>query len=208
VFQAFLTTFLIDSGYKTAIQNKDELYESGIKLFYLPEFNFIFEMGDETEGSKVQTKLANCPSYEVCWNWAKYYRNVTILFADVTVELKYALGEILGENSEPVVCRLEDGVVYDDGLRMLMFHGDPLIKRVTEIIDRVVEAGIYNFWISQYFEKWRNRNISLVHPHDEYYSFNLHHMQPAFYLLLMGWCLSALFFMGEVLYNRLSSKRK
>jgi len=36
VLQAFLTTFLIDSGYKTPIQNKDELYESGIKLCYLP----------------------------------------------------------------------------------------------------------------------------------------------------------------------------
>jgi hypothetical protein len=29
-----------------------------------------------------------------------------------------------------------------------MFHGDPLMKRVTEIIDRVVEAGIYNYWVS------------------------------------------------------------
>ena len=36
VYQAFLTTFLVDSGYKTPIQNKDELYESGIKLCYLP----------------------------------------------------------------------------------------------------------------------------------------------------------------------------
>jgi hypothetical protein len=34
VFQAFLTTFLIDSGYKTPIQNIDELCASGIKLAY------------------------------------------------------------------------------------------------------------------------------------------------------------------------------
>ena len=32
VFQAFLTTFLIDSGYKTPIQNMNELFASGIKL--------------------------------------------------------------------------------------------------------------------------------------------------------------------------------
>ena len=52
VFQLFLTTFLIDSGYKTPIQNLDELFASGIKLAYPPEYNFIFVNGDETEASK------------------------------------------------------------------------------------------------------------------------------------------------------------
>jgi hypothetical protein len=32
VFQAFLTSYLIDSGYQTPIQNMDELFASGIKL--------------------------------------------------------------------------------------------------------------------------------------------------------------------------------
>jgi hypothetical protein len=32
VFQAFLTTFLIDPGYRTPIRNMDELFASGIKL--------------------------------------------------------------------------------------------------------------------------------------------------------------------------------
>jgi hypothetical protein len=49
VFQAFLTTFLIDSGYKTPIQDMDELFTSGIKLAYPPEYNFMAENGDETE---------------------------------------------------------------------------------------------------------------------------------------------------------------
>jgi hypothetical protein len=208
VFQAFLTTFLIDSGYKTPIKNKDELYESGIKLLYLPKYSFIFEFGDETEVSKVQRKFAYCPSYEVCNDWAKYHKNVSILFPDIDIEILFAEGLMLGENSEPLVCRLEDGVLYDDGLRMVIFHGDPLIRRVTEIIDRVVEAVIYSLWISQYIEKYRSSKVSLVHPLDEYYSFNLYHMQPAFYLLLMGLCLSVFFLMGEMLYNRVFSKTK
>jgi hypothetical protein len=37
VFQAFLTKFLIDSGYKTQIQNMDELFASGIGLAYSTE---------------------------------------------------------------------------------------------------------------------------------------------------------------------------
>ena len=38
-------------------------------------------------------------------------------------------------------------MAYNEGLSMVMLNGDPLLRRVSEIIDRVVEAGFYNFWI-------------------------------------------------------------
>jgi hypothetical protein len=141
--------------------------------------------------------------------WAMYHKNVSVLISDKSVEANYVIGNLVGENSEPLLCRLEDGVVFSTGLTMLMFHGDPLMRRVTEIIDRVVEAGIYNYWISLFMNlgKLYSRKIGIVHPNDGYYSFNLYHMQPAFYLLLMGWCLSALCFMVEVFYNRIFRKR-
>jgi len=50
----FLTIFLIDSPYKTPIQNMDEIFASGIKLAFSTGHNFIFENGDEIELSKVQ----------------------------------------------------------------------------------------------------------------------------------------------------------
>ena len=148
VLQAFLTTFLIDSGYKTPIQNMDELIASGIKLAYHPGFNLIFQQGDETEASDLKRNHLNCSSFEVCLDWAKYQNNVSVLLADKEAEDGYARGDFVGENSEPLLCGLEDGVFYSVGQSMIMFHGDPLIKRVTEIIDRVVEAGLYEYWIS------------------------------------------------------------
>jgi hypothetical protein len=66
VFQAFLTTFLIDSGYKPPIQNMDELFASGIKLAYQQEYSHIFENVDKTEAAKVLRKRVDCPSLEVC----------------------------------------------------------------------------------------------------------------------------------------------
>ena len=210
VFQAFLTTFLIDSGYETQIKNMDELFASSMKLSYQPENNFIFATGEETDVSNVQKNLANCLRFWDCYQWAIYDKNVSIMVDDHEIELSYAFGDILGENSEPLLCKLEDGLVYTNGLRMVMFHGDPLLRRVTEIIDRVVEAGLCNFWISQPLHgiKLISRKISLDHPFDGYYSFNLYHMQSAFYLLLMGWCLSAVCFMFELLYNRVLRKIK
>ena len=150
-----------------------------------------------------------CPSKEICDNWVLYQKNVSVLLVDKSVEENYANSEYVGENSEPLLCRLEDGIVRTIGLSMLMFHGDPLLRRVNEIIDRLVEAGIYNYWISLTMDniKLKSRKIAIVHTLDGYYSFNLYHMQPAFYLLLMGWCLSALCFMVELLHNCVLSKR-
>jgi hypothetical protein len=188
----------------------DELFASGIKLAYLPEYNFIFENGDETEASKVQRKRVNCSLFEVCVNWTLYHKNVSVLVTDTTAEEGYALGHYVGENSEPLLCRLEDGVEYGTGLTMIMFYGDPLMKRVTEIINRIFEAGLYNYWVSMSKEKRKihSGSIAILQPIDEYYSFNLYHMQPAFSLLLMGWCLSVICFIVEVLYNCIITKRK
>jgi hypothetical protein len=208
VFQAFLTTFLINSGYKTPIQNMEELFDSGIKLAYPTEYSFIFEYGDETQASKVHRNIANCPSYEVCANWAKIHKNVSILLPDMIAEDNFASGNFVGENSEPLLCGLQDGVMFSFGKSMIMFHGDLLMRRITEIIDRVFEAGLYNYWISLNRNKYKilSRKIAIIHPLDGYYSLNLYHMQPAFYLLFFFFFLSVFCFMVELLYNRLLSK--
>jgi hypothetical protein len=150
-----------------------------------------------------------CPSKDIGDNWVKYQKNVSVLLVDKSVEENYASGAYVGENSEPLLCRLDDGGFFTTYLTMIMFHGDPLMRRVNEIINRVVEAGIYNYWISMTMDriKLKSRKIGIVRPFDGYYSFNLCHMQPSFYLLLMGWCLSALCFMVELLYNFVLTKR-
>jgi hypothetical protein len=185
----------------------DELFASGIKLAYPPGYNYIFENSDETEASR--RNHVNCPSYDVCGNWAMYQRNASILVADIVAKEFYASGFFVGKNSEPLVCRLQDGVVFTTGLKMMMFHGDPLMKRVSEIIDRVIEAGLYNHWISLFMDllKVYSQKISIVCPLDGYYSFNLNHMQPAFYLILMGWGLSFFCFVVELLYNRVLKRK-
>jgi hypothetical protein len=187
----------------------DELFASGIKLAYPPEYRYIFDNGDEREVSKVLRNRVVCPSFYDCLIWAMYQKNVSFIMPDHYAEESYAKGVYLGGNSEPLVCKLEDGVLLQTAHTMVMFHGDPLMRRVNEIIDRVFESGICNFCISLRMHKLKvlSRKISIFIPLVEYYSFNLYHMQPAFYLLLMGWCLSALCFVLELLYNRVLRRR-
>jgi hypothetical protein len=83
------------------------------------------------------------------------------------------------------------------------------MSRVSEILDRLVEAVFPHIleFPAHALEKLYSRKIAIFQPLDGYYSFNLSHMQPAFYLLLIGWCLSVFCIMVELLYNRLLSKR-
>ena len=208
VFQAFLTTFLIDSGYKTPIQNMEELFESGIKLAYDPGFSFIVEIGEELEVSKVHENRAICEPFLVCLDWAMHQKNVSIMLFDIEFEIRNAIDGYSSENSKPLLCGLEDGALFPASYTMLMFHGDPLMRRVNEIVISMYEAGVYNHWISLHVSMQRilYRKVTTVQSPNGYYSFNLNHMQPSFYVLLMGWCLSALCFVVEVLYNRVLSK--
>jgi hypothetical protein len=210
VFQAFLTTFLIDSGYKTPIQSMDELLGSGMKLAYNEIYSFVFENGNETEVSNVRRMKANCPSFEVCVNWAKYYKNVSVFWFDYDFEIQFQNGSLVGENGEPLLCRIDDGVFFNVQSVMIMFYGEPLLKRINEILGRFVEAGLHKFWLSLVM-KWckiPDRKIAVFNPLDEYYSFNLYHIQPTLYLLLIGLCLSVFFFLIEQFCYRLLNKRK
>jgi hypothetical protein len=78
VFQAFLTTFLIDSGYKTPNQTLDEMFNSGIKLAHGTSHTGFFDDNEETKASKRKGTFVNCLSSQVCIDWAKYQMNVSI----------------------------------------------------------------------------------------------------------------------------------
>ena len=54
--------------------------------------------------------------------------------------------------------------------------------------------------------KLHTRKIAIVNPLEGYYSFNLYHMQPAFYILLMGWCLCPLLYDRGVVQTHIKRK--
>ena len=96
MFQAFLSTFLIDSGYKTPIQNMDVFFASDFKLACPPRYNYICENGEETEASKVPKNHVEYLSHEVSKKWAIYHKNVSIMLSDLSAEEYSAVGGFFG----------------------------------------------------------------------------------------------------------------
>jgi hypothetical protein len=68
------------------------------------------------EELKVQANRANCPSFEVCLDWGKYQKNMSILLVDTYVEMFYDDVDLFTQNSKPLVCSLEEGVISKFGL--------------------------------------------------------------------------------------------
>ena len=68
-----------------------------------------------------------------------------MFISDVLAELNYAIAKFVGENSGPLMCRLEDCIFYTSGLTMIMFHGDSLLSRAAETIVRLDETVIYSY---------------------------------------------------------------
>ena len=73
-FQAFLTTFLIDSGNKIPIRSMDELLASGIGLAYPGDTIHLFEEIYRTQSSQIRSNYVNCSLYDICLEWAKYQK--------------------------------------------------------------------------------------------------------------------------------------
>jgi hypothetical protein len=82
VFQAFLTKFFNDYGYKIQIRNLDELLASGIGLAYPQNYILTIEKPDGTESLQFQRKHAFCPSFEFFVAWPNYHKNVSIILID------------------------------------------------------------------------------------------------------------------------------
>jgi hypothetical protein len=71
-------------------------------------------------------------------NWVKNQKNVSVLLLDKEAKDNYVRGDFVGENSESFLCSLEDGIIHGFGQSMIIFHGDPLKRRITELINHLV----------------------------------------------------------------------
>ena len=138
------------------------------------------------------------------------YKNISLILDEVGIEEKFSSSSLMDENSKPLICPLHDGIVATLNYAMIMRVGNPLLERIDEIIQTVVEAGMFMQWKKLHFDKLKiqSRTIGRYSLLGDYYSFTLEHMQPAFYILLMGFCISTVVFLLELANHNILHLRK
>ncbi|KDR17328.1 hypothetical protein L798_08946 [Zootermopsis nevadensis] len=151
-----------------------------------------------------------CPDSEACLNWARTHQNISTVCADVYTMYAKSIGLSTDENNRPLLCDLDDGDVVNLEIVMAVLKGNPLLEHINDVIDRIVEAGIFMQWTNRFIDEAKiSTKATLSYPlGDEYLNISIKHMQSAIYLLMFGCALAFLSFFIEIAWHKLISKRR
>jgi hypothetical protein len=207
VFQAYLTTFLIEPGYVEPIKTVEEMLASDMKFGFFEEYEVFFNNVSDSIDSTILSKSVRCHDRGASFNWATVYQNISIVFDNLNIEICRGMGKLIDENKKPLLCELEDGGVGNVDIVLLVLRGSPFLEWINDIIDHTVESGILTHIKKRDFPKEKILTMPDAFAFDDTYSvFGVRHLQTAFYTLMIGYVLAFACFVTEVMRHRYRSK--
>ncbi|XP_033607405.1 uncharacterized protein LOC117282325 [Cryptotermes secundus] len=211
VFQAYLTTYLVDPGFEKSITSIEELFASGTKYgFFSTYFDRNFNDKANSKDVEILRNRIDCDDMVTCLLWTAKYRNISSIGNPELVEYLYYGSKYSDKFSGYRPCELKEMPVVVTDLLMAVQKGSIFLDRMNEIICRLVEAGISTYLVKtspearKYFKAISSASKTLA---DEYHALTMNNMQSAFYLLLLGHSLGLISFLMEMLYFKMHPRR-
>jgi hypothetical protein len=195
VYQAFLTTYLVEPRLEKPISTEEQLLQSGLDLGINPHFE---ESENDTFASRYP-KMIPCPDTEKCLQRLAEKGDLAVLCSKL-------VGDYIGTfkfpdaSGNPSYCQLDEQYAT---LNMAMFvqKGDPLLYYYNKVILRVFEAGLLDHWWSdlKHNATLSSKKIFLTTSAVEYKSLTMYHLQSCFYAQCVGSILALGTFICEVI---------
>jgi hypothetical protein len=206
VFQAYLTTYLIEPGYEEPIKTVEQMLISDMKFGFIDEYKAFFNNINDSVDSAILNNAVRYLEIGTSLNWAAVYQNMSIIFDNWNIEICRDLGKLTDENMRPLLCELEDGGVGNVELVLLVSRGWPLLELINDIIQHMVESGILTHIKKRDFHKEKLLSMSDAFTFEDTYTvFGITHVQTAFYLLMIGYVLAFFCFVTEIMWHRYRS---
>jgi hypothetical protein len=210
VFQAYLTTFLIEPGYEEPLKNIDQMLKSERKFGFI-EWNMkFFTNATNSVDLAILKNAVRCPDEDTCFMWATVYHNISTLLDDIFVEYFHQQGYWWAdEYYRPLLCELEDGVVTTYGNVLVVKNGRFLLELINDVIFRVVEGGILMQTKEHglYKQKMDSKFIAFTST-DTYNAMSIRNLQTVFYVLLLGYVSALACFVTEIVWHCCRSKER
>jgi hypothetical protein len=204
VFQAFLTSFLIDPGLLPPIRNLGELLDSGIEYGYHPLMDRFLKSDDEKHKEILHNRKI-CPNTTACLERVALKGDFAHFISRQVMEYTsyYKFQDV---NGDPLVYPFNDDFVQYNVV-MYLTKGSPFLDRFNDIIAHALEAGFLGKWYGDeiYSAKLRAHKLSVLGTDDGYAALSTTHIQGALFLYAIGNVLSFLVFVLEISYRRLSA---
>jgi len=206
VFQAYLTTFLIEPRYEEPIKTVEQMLTSDMKFCFNDVFYTFFNDVPDSVDSAILNNAVRCPDIGTSFNWAAVYQNVSFVFENLNIEIYRDIGKLRDKNNKRLLCVLEDGGVVIIGNVLLVRRESPLLELINDILVHMVESGIASLIRKWYFPKEKNLPMLNAFAFDDTYTaFGVRHLQTAFYLLMLGYVLAFACFVIEIMWHRYRS---
>ncbi|PSN37735.1 Ionotropic receptor 626 [Blattella germanica] len=199
IFQAFFVTYLVQPGYEERIRTFDDLKKLNIP-YSIPNTAFILLGSIDYNPLPQLTSARNCANLYSCVETVMFHRNV---FSVTPVALAFYIAHTRAVHDvHSVVCFLDEIIVYGY-LSSGVTKGSPLHVILNEHIIRVTEFGLQEHYSSQLKHKIQLQAKDKYEQNQLYNVFSMLHLSPIFVLLIVGWTLSFILYILEVLYSYL-----
>jgi hypothetical protein len=209
VFQAYLTTFLIEPGYVEPIKTVEQMLASDMKFGFFHWYEKFFTGTSDSTDSTILKNAIRCPIYDTCLNWTTVYHNISTILSDFTIFFREAAGIWTDENNRPLACELEYSSVETTGIALLVSQGSPLLEFINDGIGHILEGGFFLHIRNMGLHKIKlESSFGFSTFDDTYYAISVSHLQTAFYLLMLGYVLAVACFVTEIMWHRYRSKRR
>jgi hypothetical protein len=111
VFQAYLTTFLIEPGYEEPIKTVGQILTSDMKFGFYDQIGVYFNDVPNSVDSAILKKSLKTHDIGLFFNWAAFYQNMSFDFENLNIEICRDFGNLRDQNNRALLCELEDGGV-------------------------------------------------------------------------------------------------
>jgi hypothetical protein len=199
VFQIYFTSFLVEPGHKEQVSDVEELMASNLVLTFDNGYKDLF-LGTDERAKLILSRHVACPNFGACAR-----RIATI--GDAATILDFERFDIFKHNfvdddGKSLLCRLPDKISGYE-ITMFMQKGNPLFRPVNDVILRLMEAGLVEFWWSMviYLQKFSTEKEEGAVAPIPFFVFSLSHLYVAFTFLALGCCISGFVFILEIVYK-------
>jgi hypothetical protein len=143
VFQAYLTTFLIEPGYEDPTRTIEQMLKSEMNFGFVDQYKILFPDTSDPVDSAILNNAVQCPDEATCFRWATVYHNISTILNDFYMEIHSSRKNLTNENNRPILCKLEDGDIRTFDLAISVRKRSPFLEIIDDVIGRIVEGGIF-----------------------------------------------------------------
>jgi hypothetical protein len=209
VFQAYLTTFLIEPGYEERIRSVEQMLNSERKFGFTNGHKILFSHASDPSDMAFVKDAVRCPDIGTCFIWASVYQNITTILDDFYLEIYRGSTNWTDGNNRPLLCKLENGDVRTLEFAIFVMKGNPFIEFIDKVMRQVVEGGIFIYIKKRGFHRTKlELKVDFPIYVDTFYAISIRHLQAAFYLVMLGYVLALACFVIEITWHRYVSKER